>query len=72
MILNELYDKTPEAYQNPADDNSQPQMGELRKSRLTLAQIHKLRLMNDQRQVESEAKLKYIKMQYAPPPEPAM
>lgn len=69
MILNELYDKSPAAYQDLNDDNSQPEMGQLRKTRLTLKQLSKLRQMNELREIEFKNKLKYINMQYAPPPE---
>jgi hypothetical protein len=72
MILNEIYSQEPEAYQNVADDNSQPKLGELRKTRLTLRQINKLRMMNDVRSYEYKEKLKLIKKQYSPPPQPAL
>ena len=72
MILNELYERSPQAYQDLADDNTQPQLGQLRKTRLTLKQIRKLRQMNEIREIEFKEKLKYIKMQYAPPAEPAI
>jgi hypothetical protein len=68
MILNELYNREPEAYQDVAQDNSQPQTGDLRKTRLTLRQIRKLRQMNDVRSYEYKEKLKLIRQQYAPPP----
>jgi hypothetical protein len=68
MILNELYHREPEAYQDVAQDNSQPQTGDLRKTRLTLRQIRKLRQMNDVRSYEYKEKLKLIRQQYAPPP----
>ena len=68
MILNELYHREPEAYQDVAQDNSQPQLGDLRKARLTLRQIRKLRQMNDVRSYEYKEKLKLIRQQYAPPP----
>jgi hypothetical protein len=67
MILNELYKKSPTSYQDLGDDNSQPQMGQLRKSRLTLKQISKLRKMNELRELEFKNKLKYVRAQYAPP-----
>ena len=70
MILNELYHREPEAYQDVAQDNSQPQLGDLRKTRLTLRQIRKLRQMNDVRSYEYKEKLKLIRRQYAPPPAP--
>lgn len=69
MILNELYDRQPEAYQDVSQDNSQPQLSDTRKTRLTLRQINKLRQMNDVRSVEYKEKLKLIKQQYAPPAE---
>jgi hypothetical protein len=67
MILNELYRKEPEAYQDLQADNSVPQLGDLRKTKLTLRQIHKLRQMNDIRSVEYKEKLALIRKQYAPP-----
>ena len=70
MILNEIYEKSPEAYQDLSQDNSQPKLGDLRKTRLTLRQIRKLRQMNDVRTYEYKEKLKLIKQQYAPPAAP--
>jgi hypothetical protein len=68
MILTELWHKQPEAFQDVAQDNSQPTMGDLRKSRLTLRQLRKLRQMNDVRTYEYKEKLELIRKQYAPPP----
>jgi len=70
MILNELYQKQPEGYQDISQDNSQPQQGQLRKTRLTLKQLSKLRQMSDVRQYEYNEKLKDIRKQYAPPAQP--
>lgn len=70
MILNELYHRNPGAYQDIGQDNSQPQLGQLRKTRLTLRQISKLRQMNDVRNFEYKEKLKLIRQQYAPPAAP--
>ena len=73
MILNEIYEKSPTAYQDVGQDNSQPRLGDLRKTRLTLRQLNKLRQMNDVRSYEYKEKLKQVKKQYAPPPAaPAM
>ena len=72
MILNELYDRSPEAYQNLEQDNTQPKIDQLRKTRLTLRQINRLRVMNDLRDKEFKEKLKYVRLQYAPPVEPAI
>lgn len=70
MILSEFWKKDPEAYQDVSQDNSQPRLGDLRKTRLTLRQINKLRRMNDVRAVEYKEKLEQIRKQYAPPPAP--
>jgi hypothetical protein len=69
MILNEIYERSPEAYQDVSQDNTQPKLSDTRKTRLTLRQIRKLRQMNDVRSVEYKEKLKDIRKQYAPAPE---
>jgi len=65
MNLNEMFDPAPEHYQDVENDNSVPDIGDLRKSRLTLLQINKLRRMQDLRAYEQEQKLKNIKKQYS-------
>jgi hypothetical protein len=70
MLLLELYQRTSPAYQDLAQDNSQPRLGDLRKTKLTLRQINKLRRLNDVRQVEFKEKLKKVAVQYAPAPQP--
>jgi len=70
MILNELYERSPSAYQDVAADNTQPHLGQLRKTKLTLMQLNKLRKMNDTRTFEYNEKLKDIRTQYAPPVAP--
>ena len=73
MILNEFYNKDPDAYQDLEQDNSQLELGDLRKTHLTLRQLNKLRRMNDVRMVEYKEKLKLVRQQYAPAPAaPAM
>jgi hypothetical protein len=72
MILNEIYQPVPNAYQDLARDNSQPAIANLRKTRLTLKQLNKLRQMNDLRKYEYKEKLKDIKKQYSPPAQPAI
>ena len=72
MILLELYQPTPSAYQDPAQDNSQPRLGDLRKTKLTLMQINQLRKLNDIRQAEFKERLERIQTQYSPPPQPMM
>lgn len=68
MILNEFWNKDPQAYQDLDKDNSQVQLGDLRKTHLTLRQLNKLRRMNDVRMVEYKEKLKLVRQQYAPAP----
>jgi hypothetical protein len=70
MLLQEFWSKDPEAFQDLSQDNSQITINDLRKTRLTLRQLNKLRMMNDVRAVEYKDKLKKIKQQYAPPPQP--
>jgi hypothetical protein len=69
MILNEFWHKDPAAYQDLDQDNSQTQLGDMRKTHLTLRQLNKLRKMNDVRTVEYKEKLKLVRQQYAPAPE---
>lgn len=70
MRLTEMFDKQPQAYQDLGDDNSQVTLKDLRKTRLTLRQLNKLRRMNDVRAYEQKEKLKLVRQQYAPPPQP--
>jgi hypothetical protein len=70
MILNEFFERSPSAYQDTSQDNSQPRVGDLRKTKLTLRQLNKLRRMNDLRAYEFQQKLKRIQQQYAPPAQP--
>jgi hypothetical protein len=70
MILNELYQRDPEAYQDLSQDNTQPRLGDLRKTKLTLRQLNKLRKMNDVRAYEFKEKIKRVKVMYAPPAQP--
>lgn len=70
MNLFELYQAPPEAYQTVAQDNSQPQLGDLRKTKLTLRQINKLRQLNDVRNYEFSERVKKVKRQYSPPAQP--
>jgi hypothetical protein len=70
MILNELYERSPSAYQDLSQDNTQPKLGDLRKTKITLKQLNKLRKMQDTRSYEYNDKLKLIRKQYAPPAQP--
>jgi hypothetical protein len=70
MILLELYQRENSAYQDVSQDNSQPKLGDLRKTKLTLRQINKLRRLNDIRQIEFSERLERVQRQYAPPAQP--
>lgn len=64
MLLNEMFRESPPGYQDVTQDNSQTRLGDLRKTRLTLAQIRQLRQMNDLRVSEYDSKLVELKKQY--------
>lgn len=70
MLLIEFIEKTSADRQDLSQDNSQIELGDLRKSRLTLRQLNKLRQMNDIRAFEYKQKLKQIRQQYQPPAQP--
>jgi len=69
MILNELFSRASEGYQDVEDDKTQITKDDLRKTRLTLKQIRKLRRMNDVRNIETQEKIKKIQNMYTPPEE---
>jgi hypothetical protein len=68
MILNELYNKNP-GYQDENEDQSKARIGDLRKTKLTLKQLNKLRIMNDVRTYEQTIKAKRVQRQYGAPAE---
>lgn len=68
MLLTEMFQDKMGDYQDLGQDQSQYKMTDLRKTRLTLAQINQLRKMNDQRTSEYYKDLGKIRKQYAAPP----
>lgn len=72
MILLELWTREPQAYQDVAQDNSQPRLGDLRKTKLTLRQLNRLRQLNDVRQFEFRERVKQVQAQYAPAQQPML
>ena len=56
------------------DDNTAVKLSDLRKTKLTLAQLNRLRIMNDIRKLEHEQDLELVQKQYktapAAPPMP--
>ena len=71
MFIHDLLE-SPEAakpgYQTEKDDNSVMKLGDLRKTRLSLDQLNRMRIMNDVRKLEHEQKLEKIQKQYKAPP----
>lgn len=71
MFITELYNlKSAEGFRTEKDDNSVQKLSDVRKSRLTLAQIKRLRIMNDLRKFEHQKEIEDVSKQYRPPMEP--
>lgn len=67
MFITELFDpKNDPGYRTEKSDNSVRKMSDARKSRLTLAQIKRLRIMNDLRKFEHQKKVEGLSKQYQP------
>lgn len=64
---NDTIESLPTGYSTEDDDQSVLKLSDLRKTRLTLGQLNKLRILNDTRKVEHEQKLKKVSVQYKPP-----
>lgn len=71
MTLFEFFDSAPNGYQTGSDDNSVLKKDARRKTRLTIEQINRLRVMNDIRRLEYEKSIEKISKQYAPAAQPA-
>lgn len=67
MYLTEIFEKNPEGYDTEKDDNSVLKLSDLRKTRLTLQQINKLRIINDVQKLEHEKKIGIVARQYKAP-----
>lgn len=67
MIVTELFDPAKPGYQRDKDDNTPLKLNDLRKTRLTLADLNRLRMSNDVRKIEHEHKLEQVAKQYKPP-----
>lgn len=65
MNLIEMFQQQPAEYESPEDDNTILKgLKDMRKSKLTLAQLNKIRVMNDLRTYEKEKDLERIQKQY--------
>lgn len=67
LYEDDTIEKMPAGYETEKDDNTTLKLSDLRKTKLTLAQINRLRIMNDVRALEHEQKLKTVKKQYKMP-----
>jgi hypothetical protein len=65
-MSSDVIEPTPAGYASEEDDQSILKLSDMRKTRLTLGQLNKLRMMNDIRKVEHEQKLKTVSSQYKP------
>ncbi len=68
MNLNELYDEDQLNFSDPAHDNEVPRLNDLRKTKLTLGQINRMRLIAYVRKFEISNDLENIRRQYGAPP----
>lgn len=69
MHIFEFFEKPIYGRENPSEDNTALKLDDTRKTRLTLAQINRLRMMNDVKKVEHEHQLKRVSKQYKSAPE---
>ena len=69
MFINEMFDDMPAGYHSEKEDNTVMKLGDMRKTKLTLAHLNKLRIANDIRKFEHEDKLKKVSNQYKAPAE---
>jgi hypothetical protein len=67
MYIAELFEPTAPGYRDENEDNSVMHLGDLRKTKLTLAHINRLRTSSDVRRFEHENKLKSVATQYKAP-----
>jgi hypothetical protein len=67
MQLLEFFENTP-GYRTEKDDNTPTKLSDVRKTRITLKQLNRLRIMNDVRKLEHEQKKEAVQQQYKAPP----
>jgi hypothetical protein len=70
MQLLEMFDNDLPGYRTEKDDSTPLKLSDLRKTKLTLKQLNRLRIMNDVRKLEQEKKIEAVQTQFTPPPEP--
>jgi hypothetical protein len=67
MFISEIFEPAHPGLYTAKDDNSVLKIGDTRKTRLTLAQLNRLRMMNDVLKFEHEKQLERVSKQYKPP-----
>lgn len=67
MNLFEIFETNPAGYATEKDDTTSVKLADLRKTKLTLKQLNRLRIMNDIRALEHEKKLDRVQQQYKAP-----
>jgi hypothetical protein len=67
MIILELFEPLPNGHHTEKEDNTTLRLRDLRKTRLSLEQINRMRVMNDVRKLEHERKLEKVHKQYKAP-----
>jgi len=55
-------------YQNDDEDNTELKLSDLRKTKLTLLQLNRLRIMSDTRKLERQKDLTRVQKQFSAPP----
>lgn len=68
MNILEIFEPMPAGYQNEKEDHTALKLSDLRKTKLTLKQLNRLRIMNDVRKLEHEKKIDAVQTQYKQPP----
>jgi len=67
MNILEIFEPMPAGYQTEKDDNTAVKLSDLRKTKLTIKQLNRLRIMNDVRKLEHEKKIETVQTQYKAP-----
>jgi hypothetical protein len=65
-MFNDTIETNPTGYASEKDDKSSLALTDVRKTRLTLGQLNKLRILNDIRKIEHAAKIKVVSKMYKP------
>ena len=68
MNLLEMFNDQP-GFRTEKDDNTALKLSDVRKTRVTLKQLNRLRIMNDVRKLEHEQDLEQVRNQFKTPAE---